>query len=81
MQGLPWGGSHVPTAEQQGPPKLRLELGGLPDLKEAIAPKAKWRPRRTYQRLRDQARALEAAIGRRRFRKLLDTRILAYHVS
>jgi hypothetical protein len=61
--------------------KLRLELGGLPDIKEAPPPKAKWRHRRTYQRVRDQVRALEMAIGPRRFRKPLDMRVFAYQVS
>ena len=61
--------------------KLRLRLGGLPDINEALAPKAKWRQRRTDHRLRDQIRALEAAVGRRHFRKPLDTRIFAYQVS
>ena len=61
--------------------KLRLELGSLPDTEEAIAPKAKWRHHRTYQRLRGQIRALEAAIGPRRFRRPLDTRIFAYRVN
>jgi hypothetical protein len=61
--------------------KLRLALGGLPDVNEPLAPKAKWRHRRTYQRLRGQVQALEAAIGSRRFRKPLETRIFAYQVS
>ena len=61
--------------------KLRLELGGLPDINEAVASKTKWKHRRTYQRLRDQVRTLEAAIGSRRFRKPLDARIFAYHVG
>ena len=55
--------------------KLRLQLGGWPDINEALAPKAKWRHRRKYQRLRDEVRALEAAIGRR------PTRIFAYQLS
>lgn len=61
--------------------KLRLELGGLPGVNETIAPKAKWRHRRTYQRVRERIRALELAIGSKRFPKPLDTRIFAYHVS
>jgi hypothetical protein len=61
--------------------KLRLELGGWPDVNEAIAPRAKWRHRRTYQRLRGQVQALETAIGSKRFRKPLDMRIFAYQVS
>ena len=61
--------------------KLRLELGGLPGVNETIAPKAKWRHRRTYQRVRERIRALELAIRSKRFPKPLDTRIFAYHVS
>jgi hypothetical protein len=61
--------------------KLRLELSSLPDIEEAIAPKAKWRHRRTYQRLRGQIQALETAIGCRPFRRPLDIRIFAYHVG
>jgi hypothetical protein len=60
--------------------KLRLELGGQPDVNEAIAPKAKWRHRRTYQRVRERIRALERAIGPRCFCKPLDDRIFAYRV-
>jgi len=61
--------------------KLRLRLGGWPDLNEAVPPKAKWRHRRTYQRLCRQIQTLEAAIGRRPFNKPLDTRIFAYQVT
>jgi hypothetical protein len=61
--------------------RLRLELGGWPDVNEALAPRAKGKHRRTYQRLRGQVQALETAIGSRRFRKPLDTRIFAYHVG
>jgi hypothetical protein len=60
--------------------KLRLELGGLPGVNETIAPKAKWRHRRPYQRVRERIGALETAIGSKRFRKPLDTRVFAYHV-
>jgi hypothetical protein len=42
--------------------KLRLnKLGGLPSIDEPIAPKAKWKHRARYQRLRNQVRALEAS--------------------
>ena len=61
--------------------KLRLGLGGWPDINEAIAPKAKWKHRRTYQRVRERIQALETAIGRSRFRKPLDGRIFAYQVD
>jgi hypothetical protein len=61
--------------------KLRLELGGWPDVNEALPPKARGKHRRTYQRLRGQVQALETVIGSRRFRKPLDPRIFAYHVN
>jgi hypothetical protein len=60
--------------------KLRLELGGLPDSKEALAAKRKWAHRRRYQRLRSQLQALEAAIKPKRFLKPIDIRIFAYHL-
>jgi len=40
--------------------KLRLELGGLPDIDEPIPAKPKWTRRRTYQRIRNEIQALEA---------------------
>jgi hypothetical protein len=60
--------------------KLRLELGGLPNNKEALPAKRKWAHRRRYQRLRSQVQALEAAIKPKRFGKLIDIRIFAYHL-
>jgi hypothetical protein len=61
--------------------KLRLELGGLPDINEPFAAKRKWAHRKRYQRLRNQAKALETAISPKRFRKPIDTRIFAYHLA
>jgi hypothetical protein len=61
--------------------KLRLDLGGWPDVNEALAPRAKGKHRRAYQRLRGQVQVLEMAIGSKRFRRPLDTRIFAYHVG
>src|SRR3954464_6885656 len=43
--------------------KLRLELGGLPNNKEALPAKRKWAHRRHYQLLRSQAQTLEVAIN------------------
>ena len=60
--------------------KLRLDLGGWPDVNEALAPRAKGKHLRVYQRLRGKVQALETAIGSRRFRKPLDMRIFAYCV-
>ena len=60
--------------------KLRLELGGLPNNKEALPAKCKWAHRRRYQRLRSQVQALEAAIKPKRFRKPIDIQVFAYHL-
>jgi hypothetical protein len=60
--------------------KLRLELGGLPNNKEALPAKRKWAHRRRYQRLRSQVQGLEAAIKPKRVRKPIDIRIFAYHL-
>ena len=61
--------------------KLRLDLGRWPDVNEALAPRARGKHHRTYQRLRGRVQALETAIGSKRFRRPLDTRIFAYHVG
>jgi hypothetical protein len=61
--------------------KLRLEVGGLPDIDEGFPVKAKWLHRKTYQRLRSQAQQLETAIKSKRFRKPIDTRIFAYYLA
>jgi len=61
--------------------KLRLDLGGLPDINEPFPPKPKWTRRRTYQRIRNEIQALEAKAKTRRFRKPLATQLFAYHVG
>jgi hypothetical protein len=61
--------------------KLRLELGGLPDINEPIAKKAKWKRQRTYKKTRKQLDQLEAPIKRYRFRKPLRTQLFAYHLA
>jgi hypothetical protein len=61
--------------------KLRLELGSLPDIREPLPPKPKWTRRRTYQRIRNEIQALEAKAKQTRFRKQIDIRTFAYHVS
>src|SRR5215475_6201889 len=61
--------------------KLRLELGGWPDIREPMPSKPKWKHKRRYQRLRNQAQALEAAANTRRFRKPIPTQLFAYHVG
>jgi hypothetical protein len=61
--------------------KLRLDLGGLPDINEPIPHRAKWKHKKRYQRLRNQLQTLEAKAKRTRFRKEIDIRTFAYHVT
>jgi DNA-directed RNA polymerase subunit RPC12/RpoP len=61
--------------------KLRLKLGGLPDIREPLPPKAKWKHKRRYQALRNQVQTLEAKAKQTRFRKEIDIRTFAYHVT
>src|SRR5262249_27139558 len=61
--------------------KLRLKLGGWPDTHEPLPAKLKWKHKKRYQRLRNQAQALEAQVSRTRFRKQIDIRAFAYHVA
>ena len=58
--------------------RLRLELGGLPSINEALPKKAKWKHRKRYQRLRNQVERLEGPIKCYRFQKPIDTRVFAY---
>jgi len=37
--------------------KLRLKLGGWPDIRESMPSKPKWTRRRTYQRIRNEIQA------------------------
>jgi hypothetical protein len=43
--------------------------------------KPKWTRRRIYQRIRNEIQALEAKAKQTRFRKEIDIRTFAYHVS
>ena len=61
--------------------KLRLKLGGWPDINEPMPAKAKWKHKKRYQRLRNQAQVLEAQAYQTRFRKQIDIRTFAYHVA
>src|SRR5262245_2246675 len=60
--------------------KLSLKLGGWPDIHEPLPPKATWKHKKRYQRLRNQIQALEAQAKQTRFRKQIDIRAFAYHV-
>ena len=61
--------------------KLRLQLGGFPDMSEPVPSKPKWTRRRTYQRIRNEIQALEAKAKTRRFKKPLSSQLFAYHVG
>ena len=39
-----------------------IGLGGTPDMNEPLAPKAKWKHRKTYRKVRNQVQLLESAI-------------------
>jgi hypothetical protein len=60
--------------------KLRLELGGWPDIREPLPAKAKWKHHRTYNKARKRLDNLEAPIKAYRFKRLLSTQLFAYHV-
>jgi hypothetical protein len=61
--------------------KLRLSLGGLPSLTEAIAPKAQWKHHTTYFKVRKQLDNLETPIKTHRFKKSLSTQLFAYSIG
>ena len=56
--------------------KLRLQLGGLPDINEPLPLKPKWTRRRTYQRLRNEIQALEAKAKTKTFPKAVSNTAL-----
>jgi hypothetical protein len=59
--------------------KLRLQLGGFPDIREPLASKPKWTRRRTYRRICNEIQALEVKANSRRFKKPLSSQFFAYH--
>ena len=61
--------------------KLRIELGGLPDIREPSPPKGRWKHHRTYNKACKQLDKLETPIKTRRFKKPLSTKLFAYHVA
>jgi hypothetical protein len=67
--------------KQRAACKLRLELGGLPDINEPIPPKPKWKHRRTYNKARKELDKLEAPIKAYRFNKPLSIQLFAYHLA
>jgi len=71
----------VITRKRLSAAKLRLQLGGLPDINEPLPAKLKWKHRKRYQALRNQIHNLEASIKGYRFEKPLSTKLFAYHVG
>jgi hypothetical protein len=69
------------TRKRLAAAKLRPKLGGWPDIREPLPPKAKWKHKNRYQRLRNQAQVLEAQASQTRFRKQIDVRAFAYHIK
>jgi hypothetical protein len=61
--------------------KLRLKLGAWPDTREPLPAKLRWKHKKRYQKLRNQAQALEAQTKQTRFRKGIDIRAFAYHAT
>jgi hypothetical protein len=61
--------------------KLRLMMGGLPDICEAMPIKRQWQHKRTYRANRQKLERLEAPIRGHRFKKPLDTRLFRYCVG
>jgi len=61
--------------------KLRIMLGGLPDIREPLPAKPKWKHHRTYNKVRKELDKLEAPIKTYRFKKPLKTQLFAYHIG
>src|SRR5262249_1353640 len=61
--------------------KLLPAMGRCTDIREPFPPKAKWKHKKRYRRLRNQIQTLEAQAKQTRFRKQIDTRTFAYHVG
>jgi hypothetical protein len=61
--------------------KLRLKLGGWPNIEEPLPPKPKWQRKHTYRRITNKIQALERKAKTQHFQKPLDTKLFAYHVS
>jgi hypothetical protein len=66
--------SKIPPPARLAASKLRLKLGGWPDIREPLPPKARWKHKKHYQKLRKQVQALEAQANQTRFRKQIDIR-------
>ena len=69
------------TRKRLAASKLRLQLGGLPDINEPVPSRPKWKHHRTYNKARKELDKLEAPIKAHRFKQPLNTRLFAYHVG
>jgi hypothetical protein len=61
--------------------KLRLKLGGQPDITEPMPPRPKWTRQKTHQHIRNEIQALETKAKTQRFKRPLNSQLFAYHVS
>jgi hypothetical protein len=61
--------------------KLRLKLGGCPDITEPMPANPRMTRRRTYQRIRNEIQSLEAKVKTTKFKQRLNSKLFAYHVS
>jgi hypothetical protein len=61
--------------------KLRLQLGGFPDITNPLPAKPKWQRKHTYKRIHTEIKRLEAQAKTQQFKKPIDTRLFAYHIA
>jgi hypothetical protein len=61
--------------------KLRLKLGGCPDITEPMPAKPRLTRRRTYQHIRNEIQSLEAKVKTTRFKQHLNSQLFAYHLG
>jgi len=61
--------------------KLRLELGGWPDITEPMPAKPKWQRWPSYKRITNEIQALEAQAKTQRYKKPISAKLFAYHLS
>jgi len=59
--------------------KLRLMLGGLPNISERLPTKPKWQRQRTYRRITNEIQVLEAKAKTQHYRKPISSQLFAYH--
>src|SRR5262249_4116229 len=65
------------TRKRLAASKLRLQLGGWPDINEPVPSKPKWKRHRSYNKARKELDKLEAPIKTHRFKQPLSTQQFA----